>query len=49
MEIQSRSFFFFFLLNFVEPKHQSDEYKQPGAWDFKPLVWIFSVFWQSPA
>ena len=31
----------FFLLTYVEPKHQSDEHNQAGANDFQCLIWIF--------
>ena len=31
----------FFRLNYVEPKHQSNEHNQAGAKDFQHLIWIF--------
>ena len=31
----------FFLLTYVEPKHQSDSHNQTGANDFQFLIWIF--------
>ena len=41
MEIWARRFFH---LNYVGPKHQSDEHNQAGAQDFQCLIWIFWIF-----
>ena len=39
---------FFFLLTYVEPKHQSNSHNQAGANDFQCLIWIFWVCRLSP-